>query len=142
MNTNEMESGGGKKDIVEMLAREDGVYFVDGGCYNNGTADASCYGGFKTPFGMRKRFMFKTATTNNQAEYRALIALLKRLPFDVRAVVKLDSRLVVHQVGGRWKINDDELRCLCAKAKRLLAQRPKVTLEWVGNAVIKRELGF
>ncbi len=62
------------------------------------------------------------ATTNNVAEYKALIAGLQL------ALVKgfteldvfLDSELVVSQVTGAWKIKKDALRQLAVEARALM----------------------
>jgi ribonuclease HI len=61
-------------------------------------------------------------TTNNVAEYKALIAGLEMaLEQGVTDIeVKCDSQLVVSQVSGEWKIKNDTLRNLAAKAERLL----------------------
>lgn len=61
-------------------------------------------------------------TTNNVAEYKALIAGLEMaLERGVTEIdVKCDSQLVVSQVSGDWKIKNDRLRSLAAKAERLL----------------------
>lgn len=60
-------------------------------------------------------------TTNNVAEYQALIAGLK-LALDAGVTeieVKCDSQLVVSQVLGEWKIKSDQLRQLAVKAEAL-----------------------
>jgi ribonuclease HI len=62
--------------------------------------------------------------TNNQAEYLALLAGLKKAcQLDASSVVMfLDSKLVVEQVAGRWKIKDLELRKLAEKIHVLLSE--------------------
>ena len=66
-------------------------------------------------------------TTNNVAEYSALIAGLE-LALE-RGVTEIDARsdseLVVAQVEGRWKIKNDRLRQLAVKARGLLEQFEK-----------------
>ncbi|MFC5822284.1 bifunctional RNase H/acid phosphatase [Nonomuraea insulae] len=70
--------------------------------------------------------------TNNVAEYRGLIAGLKavlELAGDGAAVaVRMDSKLVVEQMAGRWKIKNEGLRPLAAEAGGLV-RRLRVT-EW------------
>lgn len=60
--------------------------------------------------------------TNNVAEYKALIAglelALERGVSDIE--VMIDSELVVSQISGEWKIKNDRLRNLAAKAQVLL----------------------
>ncbi len=64
--------------------------------------------------------------TNNQAEYHALIEGLKAIGDWKPALVEiyLDSKLVVEQIKGQYKIKDPELQRLHAEATRLLATVP------------------
>jgi ribonuclease HI len=60
-------------------------------------------------------------TTNNQAEYKALIAALE-YAVKVRATdvkIKSDSELIVNQMNGRYRVKNVELQALHAEAKRL-----------------------
>lgn len=70
--------------------------------------------------------------TNNVAEYRGLIAGLTavlRLGGEGASVaVRMDSKLVVEQMAGRWKIKNEGLRPLALEAGAL-ARRLRVT-EW------------
>ena len=78
--------------------------------------------------------------TNNQAEYRALIAGLemaaRESPEELE--VCLDSELVVQQVNGRWRVKSDELRPLWMTARRLLAGFPKVRVRYIPREQNKR----
>ena len=76
------------------------------------------------------------ATTNNVAEYKALIAGLElAVARGVTEIdVKCDSQLVVSQVSGEWKIKSDQLRSLAAKAERLLYKFPSHSLSHVPRA--------
>lgn len=71
--------------------------------------------------------------TNNVAEYRALIAGLEAARrFPARAVeVCGDSRLVIEQVRGAWKVKQPHLRPLLDDVRRLLADYEQVTLTHV-----------
>ncbi|MEV0199363.1 bifunctional RNase H/acid phosphatase [Nonomuraea sp. NPDC050691] len=71
-------------------------------------------------------------TTNNVAEYRGLIAGLRAV-LDVggegaSVAVRMDSKLVVEQMAGRWKIKNEGLRPLAVEAAEL-ARRLRVS-EW------------
>ncbi|HUR01502.1 MAG TPA: bifunctional RNase H/acid phosphatase [Nonomuraea sp.] len=71
-------------------------------------------------------------TTNNVAEYRGLIAGLTAV-LDLggegaSVAVRMDSKLVVEQMAGRWKIKNEGLRPLALEAGKL-ARRLRVT-EW------------
>jgi ribonuclease HI len=63
-------------------------------------------------------------TTNNVAEYKALIAGLEAaLALGAQAVrVRGDSKLVIEQLAGRWKVKHPGLRPLHAQARALLNQ--------------------
>lgn len=71
--------------------------------------------------------------TNNYAEYSAVIAGLeyvieKGLGPDL--LVRMDSKLVVEQLSGRWQIKHPELREL-ARAAQVLLRQLNATLEWI-----------
>jgi ribonuclease HI len=72
-------------------------------------------------------------TTNNVAEYRALIAGLEAAaPFGARRVrVRADSLLVVRQVAGQFRVKQAHLRPLYERARELLAQYDDVDLQHV-----------
>jgi ribonuclease HI len=72
-------------------------------------------------------------TTNNVAEYRALIAGLEAAaPFHARRVrVRADSKLVVEQLRGTWKVKQAHLRPLRDEARRLLAAYQDVDVQHV-----------
>lgn len=65
--------------------------------------------------------------TNNVAEYTALIiGLEEALRHGVEELeVRMDSKLVVEQMNGRWRVRDPKLRPLAIRAGELLAQFPK-----------------
>jgi len=75
-------------------------------------------------------------TTNNVAEYRALIAGLEAAaPFGARRVrVRADSKLVIEQVKGTWKVKQPHLRPLLDEARALLADYEVVDLRHVPRA--------
>jgi ribonuclease H / adenosylcobalamin/alpha-ribazole phosphatase len=75
-------------------------------------------------------------TTNNVAEYRGLIAGLESAAgIDPEAVVeaRLDSKLVVEQMSGRWKIKNSALQPLALAANHVLPPG-NVTYRWVPRA--------
>jgi probable phosphoglycerate mutase len=72
-------------------------------------------------------------TTNNVAEYNGMIAGVTRaIELDPDAVlhVRLDSKLVVEQMSGRWKIKNAALADLAAQARSILSGTP-VSFEWI-----------
>ncbi|MGW0789612.1 bifunctional RNase H/acid phosphatase [Streptomyces sp. NPDC002911] len=73
--------------------------------------------------------------TNNVAEYRGLIAGLKAVrelfpDMDVQVRVRMDSKLVVEQMSGRWKIKHPDMKPLAAEAASILPAS-SVTYEWI-----------
>jgi probable phosphoglycerate mutase len=71
--------------------------------------------------------------TNNVAEYSGMIAGITRaLQIDpgARLHIRMDSKLVVEQMSGRWKIKHPDMAELAASARELLAATP-VTFEWI-----------
>jgi ribonuclease H / adenosylcobalamin/alpha-ribazole phosphatase len=85
--------------------------------------------------GMRLRGLhrFLGKATNNEAEYEALIEGLKAVSEwkPDRLEIFLDSKLVVEQVNGRWKVKEARLQSLLTKAKELLAGFPEVEIKHV-----------
>jgi ribonuclease HI len=76
------------------------------------------------------------ATTNNQAEYRALIAgLEKAISLGARQVsVKSDSELLVKQINGLYKIKNVGLRPLYQEAVRLAGGLESFTINYIPRA--------
>jgi probable phosphoglycerate mutase len=71
--------------------------------------------------------------SNNVAEYRGLIAGLEAVrELDPSATVeaRLDSKLVVEQLSGRWKIKHPDMRELALRARAVLPPS-QVTYTWV-----------
>ncbi|MEV6169608.1 bifunctional RNase H/acid phosphatase [Streptomyces sp. NPDC051954] len=71
--------------------------------------------------------------TNNVAEYRGLVAGLRAAhALDPAATVhvRMDSKLVVEQMSGRWKIKHPDMRPLATEAGRVFPPG-RVTYEWI-----------
>ncbi len=71
--------------------------------------------------------------TNNVAEYNGLIAGLTAVAeMDPNAIVevRLDSKLVVEQMSGRWQIKNPEMRKLAMRAREILPYE-NVTFTWI-----------
>jgi probable phosphoglycerate mutase len=71
--------------------------------------------------------------TNNVAEYNGMIAGLHRaFEIDPEASihVRMDSKLVVEQMSGRWKIKHPDMAVLASQARALIGTR-MVTFEWI-----------
>lgn len=74
--------------------------------------------------------------TNNVAEYRGLIAgLSAAAELGAREVdVRMDSKLVVEQMTGRWKVKHAAMIPLADQARRLAAGFDRVDFEWIPRA--------
>lgn len=73
--------------------------------------------------------------TNNVAEYRGLIAGLTacaQLAPEAHIEVRLDSRLVVEQMSGRWRIRDRRLQELALQA-RAIVPAVQVRYTWIAR---------
>ncbi|MFV8128160.1 bifunctional RNase H/acid phosphatase [Streptomyces syringium] len=71
--------------------------------------------------------------TNNVAEYKGLIAGLKAakaLDPEATVQVRMDSKLVVEQMSGRWKIKHPDMKPLAAEARGVLPAG-QVTYQWI-----------
>jgi probable phosphoglycerate mutase len=70
--------------------------------------------------------------SNNVAEYNGMIAgigaALEREPAAIH--VRMDSKLVVEQMTGRWKIKHPDMQALARRAHELIGAH-LVTFEWV-----------
>ncbi len=71
--------------------------------------------------------------TNNVAEYRGLIAGLQAATELSPSVVdvRLDSKLIVEQMSGRWKVKHTDLQPLARRAAELVRALPSVSFTWV-----------
>jgi ribonuclease HI len=77
--------------------------------------------------------VFVGVATNNVAEYNGLVAGLSvayDIDPDAFVHVRMDSKLVVEQMAGRWKIKHPDMATLAATARQIIGNRA-VTYEWV-----------
>lgn len=94
------------------------------------------------------RWEFIAKATNNVAEYQGLINALElaievakirgAAPSELEIQVRMDSKLVVEQMSGRWKIKHPDMKPLAARVKELEATLATVTYNWVPRAQNKR----
>jgi len=125
------------------------VLHFDGGSLGN---PGPGYGSFEItmPDGrpVRKRLDFRATLTNNEAEYRTLIAGLEaihgllgedvgRLSLEVRG----DSQLVGQQLSGQWKATEPRMRALRDQARELLGHFRRWRFVHVPRRESVRKLG-
>lgn len=74
--------------------------------------------------------------SNNVAEYSGLVAGLeavRELDPEATVLVKMDSKLVVEQMSGRWKIKHPDMKALAMKARDVLPYE-NVEYQWIPRA--------
>ena len=71
-------------------------------------------------------------TTNNEAEYAAIIAALELARHDRLTGIRIrsDSQLCVRQINGQYQVKEERLRPLRDRAARLLKE-VRGTIDWV-----------
>jgi probable phosphoglycerate mutase len=81
--------------------------------------------------------------TNNEAEYRSLIAALRYcLAQGINdPTIRMDSALVVNQVNGGWKCKMPHLRPLLDQVHALAAHCASFHLEWCAREEVIEFLG-
>ncbi|MGW7070128.1 bifunctional RNase H/acid phosphatase [Streptomyces sp. NPDC054855] len=85
---------------------------------------------------LREAAEYIGVATNNVAEYKGLVAGLKaahELDPNASVHVRMDSKLVVEQMSGRWKIKHPDMKPLAAEAARVFPPA-QVTYEWIPRA--------
>jgi probable phosphoglycerate mutase len=80
--------------------------------------------------------------TNNVAEYQGLIAGLRACVelggASAHVEVRMDSKLVVEQMSGRWKVKHPAMQPLALEAGRLVRQLGPVRYTWIPRERNKR----
>jgi probable phosphoglycerate mutase len=85
---------------------------------------------------LRETAEYIGVATNNVAEYRGLLAGLhaaRELDPAATVHVRMDSKLVIEQMSGRWKIKHPDMKPLAAQAARIFPPG-RVTYEWMPRA--------
>lgn len=92
------------------------AYFDGASRSNPGKSGAGCYIQYGDITEKHKQYL--GIKTNNEAEYLALILTLEKLyPYRQRSViVHGDSKLVIEQMNGKWKVNAENLKPLFSRA--------------------------
>jgi ribonuclease HI len=130
--------------------------WADGACAHNGTHEAQGSASYCLEARTGKRQVIRLAdlpgvTTNNEAEYVALISALVDLrgrieragknPRNYSAVVHTDSQLVVGQLTQGWQVKAANLRTLVDEAATLIRTFGRCDLVKVPRDEIVRVLG-
>jgi len=113
------------------------VLYADGACRGNpgpagsGAALVNAEGEV-----VAEATLFLGHGTNNVAEYTALIIGLEAARrHNVEDLeVRMDSKLVVEQMNGKWRVRDAKLIPLAIRARELFAQFPKKRIRHIPRA--------
>ena len=74
----------------------------------------------------------KSDITNNQAEYLAIISVLKKFAgVTDEIVIYSDSKNTVSQLNHEYAINNDQLRNLAREAWELMTKLPNLKITWI-----------
>lgn len=74
----------------------------------------------------------KSDITNNQAEYMAIISVLKKFSgIADEIVIYSDSKNTVSQLNHEYAINNDQLRILAREAWELMTKLPNLKITWI-----------
>lgn len=140
-------------DATDLEGPVDYVILFDGGSHGNPGPGYGSYRLTQTVDGRSQtvRLDFGEEMTNNEAEYRTLIAALEGLldriradghdPSEFTVEVRGDSALVLRQIEGRWKAKDDRMRALRNRARALLSRFKGHRLVLQGREESVRALG-
>ena len=115
------------------------VVYSDGASRNNpGEAGAGVYI-MQDGKPLERIARYLGMTTNNIAEYTAAIAGLERAVQLGASSVKLfaDSELLVKQINGLYKVKNEGLKPLHARAKELIAKIGRVEVQYIPRAMNK-----
>jgi len=122
--------------------------WLDGGSKGNGDEayGSYCFLNLDNGRSTIKRLEFGKGT-NNDAEWKTLITVLDKLQvaYDAKVELFMDSKLVVNQYNGKWKLTNDRMRKYCNEAwmlRDLLEKRnQRIYLQWIPRKDIELILG-
>lgn len=99
-------------------------------------------------FDRKLEIPFGDNLTNNQAEYMSLIGALKSIinhpgvdPLAIEIAIRGDSKLVISQITGVWKVKNANMQPLWAEARGILTEVGKWNAVWHDRSNSVRILG-
>ena len=74
----------------------------------------------------------KSGLTNNQAEYHAIIEVLKKFQDSTdKIIIFSDSKNTVNQLNHEFAINNEQLRILAQESWLLMPKIPELKIKWI-----------
>lgn len=134
---------------IELVPGVDYTLVFDGGSLGN---PGRGYGSFqlvgRDGSVIEDRLEYGDNVTNNQAEYLTLIRALEILAARLGAeaaqttlAIRGDSKLIIEQVSGRWKVKQETLQPLRQRVVELLRAFGRVDIAWHPRRASVRVLG-
>lgn len=133
------------KSTAKSTAKSKPLYnlYFDGGSRGNGKADSKAGSGsviYKNSKEVAWRFDYHGSETNNYAECSGLLLGLKQArEMKIKDIaVYGDSKLVIMQISGKWKVNNEGLKEIYKKIKPVLAYFDNISFHHVLRGKNKR----
>lgn len=100
--------------------------------YVDGSGGANSGYGFYVKETGKSFYEKKSEITNNQAEYLAIISVLKQFSASSDEItIFSDSKNTVSQLNHEFAINNEQLRDLAREAWELISKIPNVKITWI-----------
>lgn len=115
------------------LAAERLIAYIDGASRGNPGHSALAVAVFAGETRIAERASYLGITTNNVAEYSALLEALSELRrLGARAAeIRTDSELLVRQINGQYRVKADGLRPLYINAVRMLSEFDDIAVKHI-----------
>ena len=138
---NQLISSGARKKVLPTKGRQVLIIFTDGGSRNNHGPAA-----IGVVIGNKEYAEYIGETTNNVAEYQAVIFALKKAKHllgknqlkKTKVVINLDSELVANQLNGKYKILEPDLQPLFIEVWNLKFDFPDLKFQYIPREKNKR----
>lgn len=80
----------------------------------------------------KQRLYWEDGLTNNVAEYKGLIAVLRYVSHGSNVLIRTDSQLVCEQFNGRWAVRDPLLREMLKQSRNVIEEKElHVDITWI-----------
>jgi ribonuclease HI len=121
-------------------------------CYTDGGYDnvnkSNAYGSFKIftdKEEVLKRITYDFIKSSNEAEYQTIIELMhyirENYPEEIDIKIFADSKLMVNQINGIWKVKAENIKTFHETASGLFYSFNSISLVWITRKIIVKQLG-